>query len=176
MALLESYLDKLENVLHERQSANIQIENRLNGHLKRELVLKQKLMTVMQKVDMCRGKNVPLQPTEMELMNKLQTLFHTINNLGKYLEKVKSEAEVYQRQLILLEQERGPLGMGLRRHGGGAAAADAGEGVILNDVDKRCVYDVLNKQGNGLEELRKILKKDERDLGIIKTSLSNKRF
>ncbi len=168
MALLESYLDKLEGVLRERQKSNVEIETRLNSYLKRDLVLKRKLMAVMQKVDMCRGKNVPLQPTEMDLMKRLQSLYQNILNLGNFLEKVKSEGEVYQRQLVLLEHERRPLG--LSRHRGTSIQIE--EGVILNDADKRGIHGILSQHGNGLEELRKVLKKDERDLGIIKAAWS----
>mmetsp|Transcript_8486 Transcript_8486/g.12738 ORF Transcript_8486/g.12738 Transcript_8486/m.12738 type:complete len:426 (+) Transcript_8486:150-1427(+) len=165
MALLESYLDKLEGVLKERLKSNVEIEMRLNSYLKRDIVLKRKLMTVMQKVDMCRGKNVPLQPAEMEMVKKLQGLFKNITDLGNYLEKVKGEAEVCQRQLVLLQQERRPLGFGASIHTEG--------GLALNDADRGCIHDILNRQGSGLEELRKVLKKDERDLGIIKASLNN---
>lgn len=167
MKLLNSYLDKLQDVIHQRQEGNKKTEMKLNVFIKQNLGLKRKLMSIMQKVDLCRGKNVPLQPAESELKRKLQGLVLNICKLGQLLENVKSEGEAYQTQLILLEQERRPLGFKRNQNGGG------NDGIILDDGSKREFHNFLNQHSDAIEELRKVVKKDERDLGIIKNNLSS---
>ena len=129
------------------------------------------LMKVMLKVDLCRGKNVPLQPAESELMVKLKDLFQNMNVLGKMLEQVKSEGEVYQRQLLRLEQERRPLGFG------GSVGTGTGanyENEILDDGLKNDIHGNLNQHSDVIDILRNVMKTNERDLGIITNYLSNK--
>jgi len=163
--MLNTILTKLEKVITAYIQAKYQMEKRIKGQYKTITNIRKRLMNIMTKVDLCRGKHIPLQQSEYELIHKLKGLHEHVNMLGMMLEQIKHEGENYQRQLIILEQERRRLG-----YGSSMGHPEQGE-EKLEEGFKKEVHGILNQQRGGLDELRKIMRKDERDLGIIKNGL-----
>lgn len=168
MKLLNQYVESLLSTIQTRIDANHQIEHRLKDYQVKNVELKQKLLGIMKKVDFCRGKNVPLQQAECQLIGKLRNVMNSILVLDKMLEQCKSDGEMFQRQLVVLEQRRRDIGaIGF---GGGL---DGNNGLLDSGL-KQEVHTLLNQCGNGIEELRKTTKRDERDLGIMKNGLTTR--
>ena len=57
----------------------------------------------MLKVDLCRGKNVILQPAESELMKKLWEMKLNTDKIGEVLDGVKVQGKGYYDELMLLD-------------------------------------------------------------------------
>lgn len=166
MNLLSSYLNQLENVIEVRLKQNRSMENVLKSFIRSHELMKRKLHGIIMKVDLCRGKNIPLQGGELEIMNKLREGLNGVVYLEKLLKKCKYDGERYQKCLGQVEQ--------LRR--GGYLPRQQSqqlqhEEIDLNDEYKEEVYSLLNQYGSGIEGLKQSLKKDERDLKIVKLGL-----
>lgn len=167
MKLLNQYLESLLDTIQKRIDGNYQIEYKLKEYQVKNVQLKRKLLGIMKKVDFCRGKNVPLQQAECQLIGKLRNVMNSIQDLDKMLEHCKSDGENFQRQLVVLEHRRRDVGAM------GGAGLDGNDG-LLDGGFKHEVHALLNQCGNGIDELRKTVKKDERDLGIMKNGLTTR--
>ncbi len=165
MKNLETSLDTLQSTIDQmRSNTHYQIDAKLENFAKCNSQLKRRLMKIMLKVDLCRGKNISLQVAEQELMNKLWRLRENVDVVEKILDGVKLEGMNYHEQLMLLEQERKDMGLLT----GGSSNIDS---IRLNDDLKNDLQVFLKEKSDGIEALSTVLKKDERDFGIIKDGL-----
>jgi hypothetical protein len=109
----------------------------------------------MRKVEIVRCMGQPIQRAEREGMERMERLLREVNGL------TRGAAEVEERGR---EQSR----LWKRK-----AASGVNTKVVwtMEKEDKKILMEVLNEQRCGLEGLGHILKRDERDVGILKDEL-----
>jgi hypothetical protein len=149
----------------------ILLQKQNNNHEK----LKMKLMNVMKKIDLCRGKYTHLQQSELEMMTKLKEVWNQVTLLGEIRRKCQLDCERFVERLNQLEQMRRYYSNG--GSGGSGSGSNLGVGnvnednvvdITLSEEYKQQVNHVLDQCSRGVEELRISLKKDQRDLKIVK--------
>ncbi len=176
MNQFESSLQTLHSTLDQMKQIQRNIQLRLEEDVRKNNYLHRRLMKIMMKVDLCRGKNIVLQPAEEELRQKLWNMRQNVEEVGKMLDSVKVQSRVYEEQCKLLEQEqRDVLGVS---SGGGMASNNhhsalmmKASGVELNEDLKHELHLFLKEKSDGIGTLVKVLKKDERDFEIMKEGM-----
>jgi hypothetical protein len=118
-------------------------------------VLQRRLLEVMRKVEIVRCMGQPMQQAEREGMEKMERLLRDVNALTRGVvdveERGREQSRVWKRK---------------------AAAVSSGKvDWSLEKEDKVALMEVLNEQSCGLEGLSHIVKRDERDVGILKDEL-----
>jgi len=159
MKLHEQYLTQLETTLSNRRSYNDAVSLKLCDICKNNIQMRHRLLNIMQKLEIARGKHVPLQISEQEIVHKLHTCLSSVDLLQRQYEEVYRDAEHYERQWNLIQREKQRLrGM----------AAVTGVQVDIDDNQASSAMEILNKSKSGIDELMKIVKKNERDMDIVK--------
>ena len=107
-----------------------------------------------------------LQPSERLAMEKVQDVWQKINRLGQFMESLKTDGETYLRHLQLVQQQRMMLG------GRNSDTTPYGDSSVSNlelgEHFRKEINVILKQQRDGMEQLNEVLKKDERDLQIVK--------
>lgn len=117
--------------------------------------LQRRLLEVMRKAEIVRCMGQPMQQAEREGMERMERLSRDVNLLTRGVmdveERGREQSRVWKRK----------------------AASGVGNNVdwALDREDKAALMEVLNEQRCGLDGLGKIVKKDERDVGILKDEL-----
>jgi hypothetical protein len=156
MKLHEEYVNQLDQTLEHREQIHEAIAMQLEHYQRKNRSIQGKLNSIMQKFEMCRGKNVPLQNSERQALVKLMELVQAVETCGKMLEGAQRDANNYQRQWEVMKLQRdSTMGSG------------SGEGT-LDPGFKEEVMKLLNASKTGIDSLKTAVKKSERDMGIIK--------
>lgn len=117
--------------------------------------LQRRLLEVMRKVEIVRCMGQPIQQAEREGMDRMERLLREVNVLTRGMmdveERGREQSRVWKRK---------------------AASGISGKvDWTLDNEDKAALMEVLNEQSWGLEGLGHIVKRDERDVGILKEEL-----
>lgn len=126
----------------------------------------------MKKIDLCRGKYMNLQHGEIEIMRKLKDVWNQVNYLGEIRRKCQLDCERFVESMNQLEQMKRYYSSNSNYNNNNSLGAgnvnDDNVDVTLNEEYKQQVNHVLDQCSRGIEELRISLKKDQRDLKIVK--------
>ncbi|KAL7478711.1 hypothetical protein ACHAW6_004464 [Cyclotella cf. meneghiniana] len=117
--------------------------------------LQRRLLETMRKVEIIRCMGQPVQSAEREAMERMERLLREVNSLT--------------RGVVEVEERGREQGRAWKKKAVSGLTADLHW--LLEKEDKSVLIDVLNEQRSGLEGLGHILKRDERDLGILKEEL-----
>ena len=121
--------------------------------------LRRRLLDVMRKVEIVRCMGQPTQRAEGEARRRLGALDQQARAVGQSLaeleERARQQARAWRRRRAARDAQ--PLESG--------AAA-------LTQEDKAALFNVMSEQKVGLERLADIVKRDVRDVGIVKDELS----
>ncbi len=145
----------------------------LRKHESNHEKLKIKLMKVMKKIDLCRGKYTNLQHGEIEIMKKLKDVWNQVNYLGEIRRKCQLDCERFVESLKRLEEMKRyysnhNISSSSRSSLGDVNVNENNMDVTLSEEYKQQVNHVLDQCSRGIEELKISLKKDQRDLKIVK--------
>ena len=118
------------------------------------------MLMVMRKVEILRCMNLPLQPAERDLGVKLSNVAKQVTQMAEQLRSVQEMSSVYLHQK---EKETKEMG-------------DRVDLEQLSEQDKSNLSIVLEEKGIGLERLVSVVKKDIRDVEIMKKECQNKLY
>jgi restriction endonuclease Mrr len=152
---ISSSIDKLDEMARASQR---NLEMNLN---EKSVVLKKRLLDILRKVEICRARNVPLTVEERKALSRVGELLKQVRNLDVTVlgQELDEKVHGYIRMQESLEQSS-------------SRSTDAGV-TFTKEEYKNHVFKVLQEQREGIEVLKKIVKKDVRDLKIIKNGLSS---
>ena len=112
----------------------------------------------MRKVEIVRCMGQPVQSAEREGMERMERLVREVNVLTRGVmeieERGREQSRIWKRKAVSVG-------------GGGKNGVDWS----LEKEDKAALMEVLEEQRCGLEGLGHIVKRDERDVGILKEEL-----
>ena len=115
---------------------------------------------MMRKVEIVRCMGQPTQRAELESQQRLGEIVKQVNMVGKALadleERGTQQARAWRMRGATMESQRSEVGS-----------------VSLRDEDKVALFHVLNDQRLGMERLGHIVKRDVRDVGILKDELNS---
>ncbi len=155
-------MNVLDQTVEHREQVHEVISMQLAHYQRKNRSIQTRLSTIMQKFEMCRGKNVPLQNAERQALQKLMELARAVEDCGKMLEGVKRDANDCQRNWDVMKQQQRLV---VASSGAGSAAA----GGKLDAGFKDEVMTLLNESKTGIDTLKKAVKRNERDMDIIKS-------
>lgn len=138
----------------------------VKAYAARQKIIETKLFQLLKKVELCRTKHVPLSSADRDALNKVYTLVQGVKQLQKVLMEVQQEGREYIRQLDLLAKQRMQnqvFGVALYPNNNQAKATKELPPDFVPNLES-----VLAQQEYGMEELEKLVKKDVRDLEILK--------
>jgi hypothetical protein len=152
---LANHTSKLKDSLDYLNKASTNSREGIRRASLEQEFLQRRLLEVMRKVEIVRCMGQPIQRAEREGMERMERLLREVNGL------TRGAAEVEERGR---EQSR----LWKRK-----AASGVNTKVVwtMEKEDKKILMEVLNEQRCGLEGLGHILKRDERDVGILKDEL-----
>ena len=152
MKLHDKYLSQISDTIRVRgETVNESIQYQIDEYNRKNIMIRQRLLRIMQKFEIARGKNIPLQASEKEAFSNLRTLYqHSLQGM-KMVEVVKRECMEYSRQLHMMQMKS----IHRRRH------------VSLDDGVKKEAMDILKSNKAGIDELTKRVQKDERDVNLM---------
>eukprot|EP00956_Cyclotella_meneghiniana_P006194 scaffold8100_cov66-Cyclotella_meneghiniana.AAC.3 len=117
--------------------------------------LQRRLLEVMRKVEIVRCMGQPIQQAEREGMDRMERLLRDVNVLTRGMmdveERAREQSRVWKRKA--------------------ASGMSGNVDWTLDNEDKAALMEVLNEQSWGLDGLSHIVKRDERDVGILKEEL-----
>eukprot|EP00571_Detonula_confervacea_P017759 CAMPEP_0172311774 /NCGR_PEP_ID=MMETSP1058-20130122/15766_1 /TAXON_ID=83371 /ORGANISM="Detonula confervacea, Strain CCMP 353" /LENGTH=457 /DNA_ID=CAMNT_0013025061 /DNA_START=12 /DNA_END=1385 /DNA_ORIENTATION=+ len=121
--------------------------------------LRRRLLEIMKKVEIVRCIGQPTQRAEAEAQQRLGEIMKQTNMVGRSLadleERGKQQARAWRMRGATMEPQHSEVGS-----------------VPLQEEDKRALFNVLNDQRLGMERLGHIVKRDVRDVGILKDELN----
>lgn len=161
-----SYLTTLDDTIRALCNAVLATRTKITVLSQQNVLIRQRLLQLLRKLELCRGKGMVLQPSERLAMEKVQDVWQKINRLGQFMESLKTDGETYLRHLQLVQQQRRMLG------GRNSDTTQYGDSSVSNlelgEHFRKEINVILKQQRDGMEQLNEVLKKDERDLQIVK--------
>jgi len=157
MELHEGYLNKIESTLRNRADINRSVAMQLKYYQRQNALIRSRLMRIMLKFELCRGKNVPLQQGEQEATRKLIELSRQIYKVATMLEVLQREEEEYGKQwnTMKLKQERIRMRM-------------LGTADVLDQGAAMEAKSILSGHKKGIDEMSRVVQKNARDVNIMK--------
>jgi len=110
-----------------------------------------RMLSIVRKVEIIRGLNVPLQRDELILNKQIDELNNNIQKFRAVLRKLELDATAYGSSLNLRSRTN----------------ADPNN-LLLSEEEKSGLFRVLQQQNQGMEALANVVKRDLRDLAIAK--------
>lgn len=158
MKLHEDYVKRLDETLEKREQINQAIKMQMNVYRKRNQLIRSKLHGILQKFEMCRGKNIPLQESEREALRRLIELAQGVETCVQLLEHVQRDGSNCQRQWEVMKLQRSNISMGY--------SSDEG---ALDQGFQEDAMGMLNEHKEAIYKMKKAIRKNERDIGIMKS-------
>lgn len=161
LKLHEKYISQLHSTIEARGDAvNQLILFQLENYHRKNIMIRQNLTRIMQKLEIIRGKNIPLQSSEKAAFDNLKTLYQQSLQAMKMVDIIKREYIEYSRQV----------------HRGQVAASRERGRVSLDTRVQKEAMDILASNKVGIDELTNRVSKDERDVNIMISSLAQGSF
>ena len=154
--MLQSHTQKLIDTLKSLRQSRISSMQKIQHYQQENRQLQKKMLHVMRKVEILRCMNLPLQPAERDLGLQLANLAKQVNLVSEQCRSVQEMSMEYKHQK---EKE-----MESNLSGGVSRTMQP-----LSEEDKKNIHIVLQEQTRGLEHLVKMVKKDARDMEIMKS-------
>lgn len=148
-AKLEEFVQRLQNGIHSLQTEKYKISQQVEQLRDNQMKLSQHLLRIMKKIAVIQGDRWPMTRDETKFRNDVEACSRVLNCPTEFKAKL-SELVHLQRM-----QEQRPV-------------------ETVGDIryrDTQLLYDVLDRQRQGLAHLTDTLRKDRRNLGIINTQV-----
>lgn len=162
--LYDKYLTQLSSTLEQLEQAAQASEQKLDVTLKEtSMVLKQRLLDILRKVEICRARNIPLTAEEKTALERVNELLKQVRKLDSILfgPELNEKVRAYVRMQAIAERSS-------------VVTVEGNSGTAFtNEEYKNHVYKVLQEQRQAIDTLKKIVKIDTRDLHIIQNGLSS---
>jgi hypothetical protein len=137
------------------------IEDGLDSFSKHLDAVRLRLLLVMRKVEVFRCMNLPLQPAERDLLQRMTVLLRDLDRVSGLMTQVEDRARAHAQYL--------------QKHGGGHNDVHSyGSDRVLSLEDQSRLRQVLNEQAQGLSTLTAVAKRDVRDVAILKAEVSKR--
>lgn len=164
MELHEGYLSQLDKTLKNRLDFHRNIAVQLRHYQRQNVMIRSRLMQIMRKFEICRGKHVPIQKAETEAVQKLVALSRELVKAASMLEILQEDEEKYSKEWneMKLKQERMYMQMRLDRNHRPIEERKLDPGVIEE------AESILNGHKKGIEEMTRVVQKNARDVNIMK--------
>lgn len=140
------HAEKLSSILKASQQANGQLMRRYEMLAMKQLSLVQQVLLVVRKLEVMRCHGVPLQVSELNFRDQLRSLVARLQEPFKQLQDLSVSMALQDRQQDVFEDS-------------------------VADEDVEALVRALKKQSEGLEQLAETLRKDMRDMAIIRSRL-----
>jgi len=145
LSLTEAY-KKMKEASHASQRA-MERAGQINAELTRNL------LTLIRKVELARCANLPLQPSEKQLIHRLIVVSRFLEKSHQLLDCVRADSEAYITKLSSLK----------------IVSKFDGEHLKFRDNKLRQnILNILNRERKGINFIDKVLSDDKRDIDIIK--------
>eukprot|EP00581_Thalassiosira_minuscula_P011552 CAMPEP_0183713898 /NCGR_PEP_ID=MMETSP0737-20130205/8628_1 /TAXON_ID=385413 /ORGANISM="Thalassiosira miniscula, Strain CCMP1093" /LENGTH=484 /DNA_ID=CAMNT_0025942771 /DNA_START=39 /DNA_END=1493 /DNA_ORIENTATION=+ len=157
---LATHAKKLRETLQFLEKAARSSKESIKHSNTEQEALRRRLLEIMRKVEIVRCMGQPTQRAEGEAQRRLGEILKQVNMVGKSLvdleERGKQQARAWRMRGATMESSQR------------SEVADA-----LQEEDKVALFHVLNEQRMGMERLGHIVKRDVRDVDILKEELNN---
>lgn len=157
---LATHAEKLRATLEFLEKASKSSNDSIQHSNAEQEALRRRLLEVMRKVEIVRCMGQPTQRAEVEAQLRLGEIVKQANMVGKSLsdleERGKQQARAWRMRGATMESQQHM----------------AAGSVKLQEEDKTALFNVLNEQRLGMERLGHIVKRDARDVDILKDELS----
>ena len=150
---LQTNIHTLEDAYSMLQQASSQTYLSIQHAQTKQRYLQHQLLRLMRKVELLRGKNIPLQPSEQLAYTKLQSLSHQMDTL--------------QHQLLLKHQQQQQLTAPQTETTRHTTTTQ----VPMDPSYRNELHQVLSQQRQGLEALHTIVQKNQRTVQIIQQDM-----
>ena len=159
---LATHAKKLRETLQFLEKAARSSKESIKHSNSEQEALRRRLLEIMRKVEIIRCMGQPTQRAEIDAQQRLREIMKQMNIVGKTLsnleERGKHQARAWRMRGATLESSQ--------QH------SVAGSIQSLQEEDKVSLFHVLNDQRLGMERLGHIVKRDVRDVGILKDELN----
>lgn len=163
---LYKYVQTHVSTLETLEKSSLASLQSIQYHTKQDsVILKQRMLNLMRKVELLRCMNVPLQNAERDIADKLNAVMKEINITFKKLQHVQEMALVYAQNVA---EEVSSVD-------GTKSSRGADEANDLTPQEREQVFQALEDQRCGLDRVVNIMKKDTRDVDIMKRELLERR-
>lgn len=156
---LSSHAKKLRETLQFLEKAARCSKDSVKHSNSEQEALRRRLLEIMRKVEIVRCMGQPTQRAEVDAQQRLGEITRQANIVGTSLadleERGKRQARAWRMRGATVESPHLEVGS-----------------VPLQEEDKKALFNVLNDQRLGMERLGHIVKRDVRDVGILKDELN----
>ncbi|KAL7538562.1 hypothetical protein ACHAXR_008635 [Thalassiosira sp. AJA248-18] len=158
---LAAHAKKLRETLQFLEKAARSSKDAIKHSNSEQEVLRRRLLEIMRKVEIVRCMGQPTQRAEVDAQHRLGEIMNQVNVVGKSLadleERGREQARAWRMRGATMKSQH---------------SDDIGS-APLQEEDKAALFDVLNNQRLGMERLGNIVRRDVRDVGILKDELNN---
>mmetsp|Transcript_21248 Transcript_21248/g.23077 ORF Transcript_21248/g.23077 Transcript_21248/m.23077 type:complete len:482 (-) Transcript_21248:6652-8097(-) len=142
------YVIKIKELMKTIYEANQQLQHRILLLKMKQTPLNQKLLLILRKIEVLRCHGNPLQPTEKLFQQRVIQTMQDIEVPTKKLEDISVHLALQVQPRDLYQED-------------------------IKEEDLTILINALKRQHEGLEYLMEMLRKDTRDLNIMKSELSH---
>ncbi|KAL7544652.1 hypothetical protein ACHAWF_008027 [Thalassiosira exigua] len=158
---MAAHAEKLRDTLRFLERAARSSREAIDHSNAEQEALRRRLLEIMRKVEIVRCIGQPTQPAEVEARRRLGEVARQAGAVGKALSDLEERGRRQARAWRMRGAAAGPA----RQAGAGMAP--------LSEDDRGALFHVLNEQRLGMERLGHIVKRDVRDVNILKKELNN---
>jgi hypothetical protein len=161
--LYDKYRTQLLSTIEALDCAVQASEQKLENTLQEtSTVLKQRVVDLLRKVEICRARNMSLTVEEKKALERIKEVLKHVQKWQNILASSELDEKVkgYVRMQAVLERSSS------------MTSTLEGGNTFTNEELKNHVYKVLQEQRQAIDALKKIVKVDKRDLQIIHNGLS----
>mmetsp|Transcript_23059 Transcript_23059/g.37574 ORF Transcript_23059/g.37574 Transcript_23059/m.37574 type:complete len:346 (+) Transcript_23059:172-1209(+) len=156
---LAAHAKKLRETLQFLEKAARSSKDAIKHSNSEQEALRRRLLEIMRKVEIVRCMGQSTQRAEVGAQQRLGEMMQQVNQVGKSLadleERGRQQARAWRMRGATMESQHSEAGA-----------------VSLQEEDKMALFNVLNDQRLGMERLGHIVKRDVRDVSILKDELN----
>ncbi|KAJ6227187.1 nucleoporin p54 [Anaeramoeba flamelloides] len=155
MKSLQRILQVIENLEHHHE---LKTKKRLEQYKRKQIVLAQKLLNVLWKLEVIKAKEIEFQMDEEIFRKKIESIFNEINQPNKYRKKLDTlVGRIHVAEdLLITNFER-----------------QNQKQVEISEESKQNIFKLLKQQQDGLEHITKILETDSRTVQTVSEKMKN---
>ncbi|KAJ6241583.1 nucleoporin p54 [Anaeramoeba flamelloides] len=152
---LQRILQVIANLEHHHE---LKTKKRLEQYKRKQIVLAQKLLNVLWKLEVIKAKEIEFQMDEEIFRKKIESIFNEINQPNKYRKKLDTlVGRIHVAEdLLITNFER-----------------QNQKQVEISEESKQNIFKLLKQQQDGLEHITKILETDSRTVQTVSEKMKN---
>jgi len=158
--MLSSYVTQLSEALVSLQESSSRSHDAIAAGCQQMKAIQKRLLALMRKLELCRCMHMPIQNAERNAMTKLLQLSKQVDTMHRILAQLEEQGDAHRHQ-----QLRHP-----NNHKNTWLMQQQTED-MTNPSYREELFRVLSDQKQGLQSLHNIVKKDTRDIHILKQDL-----